>query len=496
MQKKIWLNEHRFIELAENDQNYLQTEIATRDRVGELWTQFFSIIENPDPVLRKTGYSIAVFDEVRRDPQVSSCITGRLAGVQRLKWKLEQDKASSRSVETVTSILNSVKMHNLYREILDAVFCGYSIQEVVWAPVDGFIKPIKIEQKPHEWFGFDSNNVLERREGGYDNWVPAEERKFLLSRNRASYKNPYGEGLLSMCFWPTTFKKGGIQFWAIFLEKFGMPHIYGKLPSSATSDQRSELLTTLHRMIRDAVAVIPDNSSVDFMESKITGSSDLYERHAKYHDSEISKVVLGHSAAADSTPNRLGGEDVSLSVREDLVDSDSLLICETVNELISWIHILNPSLGNETPKFVLYEKEGIDKTLAERDKIVSDIGNVTFTKEYYKRAHGYSDTDIIVNEQSGSPQPQAQFSEPDQVKSAESAIRALSAAFSDTEMQEQMETILKPIFELSSKAASFEEFRSGLVELYPEMDSSGIENILEGTGLLSSVWGRLNMDRK
>jgi phage gp29-like protein len=72
----------------------------------------------------------------------------------------------------------------------------------------------------------------------------------------------------------------------------------------------------------------------------------------------------------------------------------------------------------------------------------------------------------------------------------------LAAAFSDTEMQERMETILKPIFELRNKAASFEEFRSGLVELYPEMDSSGIENILEGTGLLSAVWGRLNMDRQ
>lgn len=492
--KKLWINENRFIELAESSNDYLQTEIATRDRVGQWWTEFFKTIENPDPVLRKTGYSIIVFDEIRRDAQVSSCITGRLAGVQKLKWKLEQNNASTRSVETITNILNSVKMHNFLRELLDAVFYGYSIQEIVWSPVDGFIKPVKIEQKPHEWFGFDSNNVLVRLERGFDNWIPAEKYKFLLSRNNASYKNPYGEGLLSMCFWPVTFKKGGIQFWAVFLEKFGMPHVYAKLPSSATSEQRSDLLMTLHRMIRDAVAVIPDNSTVDFMESKITGSSDLYERHAKYHDGEISKIILGHSAAADSTPGRLGGDDVSMTVREDLVDSDALLICETVNELISWIHTLNPSLGKETPKFVLYQKEGVDKTLAERDQIIVNTG-VKFTKDYYKRAYGFSDSDVIIEEKPLTL-PQAEFSEPDQVKSAESAIRALAAAFSDTEMQERMETILKPIFELRNKAASFEEFRSGLVELYPEMDSSGIENILEGTGLLSAVWGRLNRDRQ
>lgn len=495
MSKKLWINEDRFIELAENSDNYLQTEIATRVRIDEWWTQFFNTIENPDPVLRKTGYSIVVYDEVKRDSQVSSCIIGRLAGVQKLKWKLEQNNASARAVEIITSILNSVKMHNLYREILDAVFYGYSIQEIVWAPVDGIIKPVKIEQKPHEWFGFDSDNILFRRDGGFDNWVPAEQFKFLLSRNNASYKNPYGEGLLSMCFWPVTFKKGGIQFWAIFLEKFGMPHIYAKLPSSATAEQRSDLLMTLHRMIRDAVAVIPDNSSIDFMESKITGSSDLYERYARYHDGEISKVILGHSAAADAIPGRLGGEDVSLTVREDLVDSDALLICETLNELISWIHQLNPSLGKETPKFVLYEKEGVDKTLAERDQIVVSTGNIKFTKDYYKRAYGFSDNDIIVDEQPSILSSQAQFSEPE-VKSAESAIRALAAAFSDTAMQEQMEIILKPIFELRDKAASLQEFREGLIELYPEMDTSKIEQILEGTGLLSAVWGRLNMDRQ
>jgi phage gp29-like protein len=488
--KKLWLSENKFVELSE-PLDSLSTEISTRERVGEIWASFFGTIENPDPVLRRTGQSIAAFDEIRRDPQVSTCITGRQAGVQKLKWRIEQNDASEKAVEVITDIFKSFKMHSLLRETMNAVFYGYEVQEVVWAVIDGYVVPVKIEEKPHEWFAFDYMNILQRREAGFDNWVNTEPRKFLLTRNNATYKNPYGEGLLSMCFWPVTFKKGGIKFWAVFLEKFGMPHAIGKLPRGASHTDRSTLLSALNRMVRDACAVFPDDSSVELVESMAKGaSSDLYEKHAKYHDGEISKVILGHSAAADATPGRLGGEDSSLTVREDLVDSDCTLVTETFNELIKWIHELNPTLGKELPTFVLYEKENVDTTLAERDDIIGRNGKVRFTKKYYIRAYGYTDDDIIVDE-TATP-AQAQFSEPDPIASAGNALEALISAVPNSELQTQMENILKPIFELRDTCSSFEEFREGLFELYPEMDTSGVEKIMENSGLLSAVWGRLN----
>jgi phage gp29-like protein len=499
---KLFVNERDSIELPEKSQNLLYEEVATRERIGEFYTQFFSVVENPDPVLRRTGQSIAVYDEIKRDTQVSSCITGRTSGIQALRWKLEQNKASDLSIEVITNLLSTFKMHTLWKDMLDAVNYGYNVSELVWSPNGGYILPIKIESKPHEWFWFDPSNRLMRKNSPIDIiGVPAEPRKFLLMRHNHSYKNPYGEGLLSMCFWPVTFKKGGIKFWAVFLEKFGMPHAVGKLPIGASHTERAILLQALTRMVRDACAVFPDNSSIELIESVAKGaSSDLYERHAKYHDGEISKVILGHASAADSTPGRLGGEDNSMSVREDLVNADSLLICEGFNELIKWIHELNPSLGTELPSFVLYEKENVDKTLAERDDIVARNGKVKFKKEYYKRAYGYSDNDIIVDESPiipGSTQTQAQFSEPapDNVASAEAAVNALVNAYGDDTMQKQMEAVLKPVFDLRDKSASFEEFRAGLVELYPNMDTSGIEKILEGSGLLASVWGRINSDK-
>ena len=250
--KRLWLDNERFVELSEStgkqdikQVQFLAEEIETRERVGELWAQFFNTIENPDPVLRKTGNIITIFDEVKRDPQVSSCMTGRRSGVQKLNWRIEQNDASTKAVDAIETIFKTFKMHSVIREIMDALFYGYQVQELVWGVVDGYTIPVKIEQKPAEWFGFDYNNQLMRKNNAFDDYVPAEYHKFLLSRNNATYKNPYGEGLLSMCFWPVTFKKGGVKFWAVFLEKFGMPQ------------QRSIIWTTCPDCARHLFARVP-----------------------------------------------------------------------------------------------------------------------------------------------------------------------------------------------------------------------------------------------
>lgn len=42
-------------------------------------------------------------------------------------------------------------------------------------------------------------------------------------------------GLAHYLYWPTFFKRNGIKFWLIFLEKFGMPTAAAKLPPGQKS---------------------------------------------------------------------------------------------------------------------------------------------------------------------------------------------------------------------------------------------------------------------
>lgn len=514
--KKLWINERVSIDIA--DRATMAEELVTRTNAGDLWSAFYNRIENPDPILRKANLNITVFDELKRDPQVASCTEGRQSGVLKMVWRIDQGNAKQDAVDTLTDMFSTLPIHDITREILNARFFGYEVQEIVWAIDNDFIYPAKIQEKPHEWFSFDKDNVLLRRNGMSDaDWIKCENLKFLLTTSKATYKNPFGESLYGMCFWPVTFKKGGIKNWAIFLEKFGMPHALGKLPRGAEHAKRMELLRALHQMVRDACAVFPDDSSIELIESTAKGAtSDLYERHTTYHDGEISKIMLGHNAAVDSTPGRLGNETTGLTVREDLVDSDKNLVEQTMNTLIRWICAVNTSLGPIPPKFVLHEKEKVDKTLAERDKVVSGLGNVTFTEKYLKRTHGYQDGDIIVNESpdrnspnlqppwyggskagtSGSKNQTIEFAEPSDSITADQALAKLSSMLSDPDLQNQMEEILAPILALRDICNNFSEFTDGLKTIYPQLKSDKLTETLEKTALLADVWGRLNADKE
>jgi phage gp29-like protein len=479
-------------------------ELATRTSMGDYFASFYNAIDNPDPVLRKTGQSLAVYREIKRDPHVKTCLISRKAGTTKRNWDISggTDKANAE----IEAIFNDLNMLQIIKEILDASFMGHQVQEVIWDKIGSMIVPTGVVAKPQEWFYFDIDNQLMRRKTANAlEGVPVEDRKFLLTQYEADYLNPYGEGAASECFWPVTFKKGGVKYWALFLQKFGIPHALGQLPPDASPQMRSDMLSALGRMIRDAVAVFPENSTVKLLETTGTsGTSDLYLQFAKYHDGEISKVILGHSAAADSTPGKLGGEDNTLSVREDLIDSDVAMVESTLNKLIRWIQFYNPTtIGSDLPKITLSPKDKIDKSLAERDKIITEGGYVKLTKKYLKEKHGFQDDDILVDETPPSPRAPIsagpQFAAPMPVNVGETdadlaanqdAVDTMSKQATSTMMAAFMEELLKPVYELQKNANSFAEFSKARGELYSKMDEKKFQEILEKSGLYSMLLGR------
>lgn len=479
----------------------LTSEIATRGIDG-VFGSFYQTIPNPDPVLKKTGNYIDILDEIRREPHVSSCSISRESGAMLREWKLEQGSASARSVEVVETILKQLDMRQIIREIMEAWGYGYQISEVVWERSDNLWIPARVVGKPRRWFLFGQQNELRMKTKQYDlNGSPVEDRKFLLTRYRASYDNPYGEAQYSLCFWPVTFKKGGLKFWAKFLERFGMPHAVGKHSRNASLQERNILLSALMRMVQDACAVIPEDGSVELLTSNVSGSADAYERYARYHDGQISTVVLGHSAAADSTPGRLGGEDLAMSVRTDIIENDCSMVQDTINTLINWIHELNPSLGTERPAFELYEETTVDPVRAERDAKLAGTGQVRFTKKYYVNKYDFAEDeiDIVAPVAPSAPEPQnplPEFAAPlfaaTNSDDGQSEIDALADAMTKNPMlQAAMEELLNPVFELIKNSETFEDMSVGLAKLYPELDDAAIAKRLEMAMFLSDTWGRL-----
>ncbi|RMD59854.1 MAG: DUF935 family protein, partial [Nitrospirae bacterium] len=393
--KKLWLNDTDYLILSEKN-NSLTEEIATRGRID-----FYSIVgylPNPDPVLKKQGKDITVYEEILSDARVGGCFSSRKAGVTSLEWDIDRGKAKTRQAKLIIDVFKNLDIYTIISSALESIFYGYAILEIVWEKVGGYILPKKIIGKPQEWFTFDRENrlLLRNKEKFYEG-DPVPEYKFIVVQHNATYKNPYGLPIASMCFWPVTFKRGGLKFWLMFTEKYGMPFLIGKHPRGTSLEDTNKLADLLENMIQDAIAVIPDDSSVEILEAGgKSASAGIYKELLEYCDNEITIALLGQNLTTQVKSGSYAAAQTHMQVRKDLIDSDKIMIEKAMNHIIRWIYELNFS-DNETPVFSMYEQEDVDKELAERDEKLTNslqLAGLKLTKRYFQKYYALEDEDI------------------------------------------------------------------------------------------------------
>ena len=370
----------------------LSEQIATRDRSMDM--SFAVILLYPDTILKRQGKDIAVYRDMRSRASVGGPIRRRKAAVKALEWRVERGKASARVTRLANDVLATYDMDTLINEITNAVLFGYQPLELVWGPFNGAAAPLQVIGKPQEWFFFD--NAAQLRFRSRQQPLQGEElepRKFLLARQEASYDNPYGFADLSMCFWADTFMRGGLKFWVTFTEKYGTPWLVGKQPRGTPGSEVNNLLDKLEAMVQDAVAAIPDDSSIDILESGDKGASaDLYERLLMYCRSEINIALLGQNQSTESNSNRASAT-AGLEVAKTIRDGDAALVMATMNQLLRWLTDLHDGEQAPAPTFVLFEEEDVNTQQAVRDETLTKAG-LKFTKEYWKRVYRLQDGDI------------------------------------------------------------------------------------------------------
>jgi phage gp29-like protein len=379
------------VSFAESNKT-LSEQIATRQRSID----FFGLgmyLPNPDPVLKALGKHITVYRELRSDAHVGGCIRRRKAAVKALEHGIDVGKARSKHAQVIEDMLADLDLMQIVTEALDAVLYGYQPMEVMWQKVGSLIVPVSVVGKPANWFVYDENNQLRMltREAPVTG-IELPEKKFLVPRQDATYDNPYGFADLSMCFWPTTFKKGGLKFWVQFSEKYGSPWVIGKHPRGADDKEADALLDRLDEMVQDAVAVIPDDASIEIMEAGAkAASADVYERLLRFCRSEVSIALLGQNQTTESDANRASAE-AGLEVTSSIRDGDRAIVTDVINTLIRWTCELN--WGDvDRPLFEMWEQESVDKTLAERDETLTRAG-ARLSKAYFQRAYQLEESDL------------------------------------------------------------------------------------------------------
>lgn len=464
--------------------------IATRARSLDGWAMA-DWLPNPDPVLKALGRDIAVYRDLRSDAHVGGCIRRRKAAVLALEQELARAGAPARVAKAIECLLADLPLPMILGELLDANLYGYQPAEITWGRVGALLLPVEIQAKPPEWFHFDAENRLRFRGRGAPLGEELPERKFLLSRQEASYANPYGQPDLAMVFWPTVFKKGGLKFWVAFTERYGSPFLIGKQPRSVGPAETEALADRLEAMVQDAVAVIPDDASVEIVEaSGKTGSAEVYRELLTFCRSEVSIALLGQNQTTEADATRASAL-AGLEVGRDIRDGDAAIVGSAIQQLIDWVVELNWP-GAVSPRWRLREQEEVDEARPRRDQILVQCG-VRFSRAYWLNTYGLEESDLEEDAAAPTlPAPSADLASAvhprqhpqDQID---------SAADQDPGYQAAMERLLAPILDALDEGLTPEEILARMDDWYPLLDDAALTDLLTRGIAAADAIGRLEV---
>jgi phage gp29-like protein len=468
-------------------ENKLSDEIATRNRSINFYS-LSTYLPDPDIVLRKQGKDVKVYKELLCDPHVFACIQSRKAGVMSLEWDINRGVDKDKNAELIVNVIKKLDINRLINDILDATMYGFQPIEIIWNKVNNLILPTELKAKPVEWFCFDDENKLKFRTKEHYFGEDLPPHKFLCPQSNPSYENPYGERTLSRVFWPVTFKKGGLKFWVVFTEKYGIPHLIGKHPRGASKEETDNLADLLEEMVQDAIAVIPDDSSVEIQEANKSSSAEIFEKLIDKMNAEISKAILGQTLTTEiGSTGSYAASNTHFAVRQDIIDSDKKLVEKTINQLLQWIYEINFASA-DVPVFEMFEEEDVDLNIAQRDKILSDTG-VKFTKEYFLKTYGFDDEDLEIREDviPIANSKFSQFQNEPQIE-GQTQIDELFKFLSETDLSKQAQKMLSPLISLIESCNNYEEAKEILSD--KNLHSKQFEQSLQKAMFLCELQGR------
>ena len=358
----------------------------TRGYVGPLLTPYDSVLRN------RGGGDLTIYEQVFSDPEVKSTFGQRQLAVTQCEWQVEAGgdrPIDEEAAEALRENLHVIGWDNITTKMLNGVFYGYAVGEVIYR-TEGkrvVIDRLPVRNRRRFRYGKAGDLRLLTPSSMFEG-EPARAPYFWHFQVGADHDDePYGLGLAHWLYWPVYFKRNGLKFWLIFLEKFGMPTGVGKYGPNAKPEEKSALLQAVRAIQTDSGIIMPEDMAIELLEAARSGTSDYAALQDKM-DAAIQKVVLGQTASTQGTPGRLGGDDLQGDVRDDIIKADADLVCESFNQgPARWLTEWNFP-GAKVPRVfrVTEEPEDLDAR-AERDEKVSRLGYKP-TLKYIRETYG------------------------------------------------------------------------------------------------------------
>lgn len=353
---------------------------------------YASVLAPDDTILTgKAGGNYQIYKEVLRDDQCSSTFAQRRLSVVCREWMVEpasesaEDKAAA---EFIKAQLAALDWDDITDQMLYARWYGHAVAECMWGRAENRVTLEAIKVRDRGRFAYDENGSLYLLTQARYELMP--ERKFWTINTGADHHDsPYGLGLAHFCYWPVFFKRNGIRFWLVFLEKFGMPTAKGTIPAGMLEDVafRQKALEALKAIASETAVLVPEGMEVELLEAARSGTG-TYDTMTEAMDAAIAKLTVGQTASSQGTPGKLGNDQLQSDVRDDIVKADADLVCGSFNrQVVAWLTEWNFP-GAKPPRVwrVIEPPDDLNQR-ATRDKDIYALGFEP-TEEYITETYG------------------------------------------------------------------------------------------------------------
>lgn len=496
-------------------------EIATAATDYDMFQGFLDHIPNPDEVLRlECGGDITVYDNIGRDPRISSNLGTRARAVVGKEWDIvpySQETIDIQIQEYVRNVYLDFPFDRSRRSMLrGGTLKGFAVGEVMWDYSEGdtFITNIFYRHQRRFTFNQQRHLLLKTIANPLGENVTIRDglplKKFQVITFGDEVETPWGIGLGRELYWPWWFKKNDIKDWLLSGNKFAAPTVVGEYDKDSTNEiDQNKLLAAAQAVHSRSSIIYPKGMILRLMESVRNGSINTYRELVDFLNEEITICILGQTATTTGTPGKLGNEKEQGKVFEAIIKADADSECEAYNArdggMIRWlVDYQFPGHGRYPKIWVDCEEEEDKKTLAERDQALADAmqkgGKYRLTKAYFIRTQGLQKDDIEEMEPTiplVSKGREISFADPatsgtEGAFPDQAALDAALAAITPAEMQGRMEPVVKPVLAGFQQSGNVDEAMERLIEAYPLMDTTQLEELLARMIFVAECWGRLN----
>lgn len=322
------------------------------------------VLPNPDPILRRQHELHDTYIEMLYDAHIIGEVESIYDGLISYKHKISPGGDSTHdknAFELCKSIFKkppreNITWNDLIWEIGQAPLRGMSVIQIDWTIDNGKLLPRQLIDWKIDRIAFDAEGKLRiLTKDAQTDGVKTNPKHWLLNRHMPSKAQEYGIALLSACFWPYIFKRGGYRFFVKFCEKYGLPWAIGKYEQEL-EDKKNTLADDLAGMLEDAIGVFRKGAEIELIEAKSSGEAPQ-ERLINACNKEISKALTSQTL---STEIQGQGSRAASETHLEKLDrgncSNRESVAEIFNQLFSYITELNFPPGTNPPKWVFYEE--------------------------------------------------------------------------------------------------------------------------------------------